>query len=160
MFNIIGFGSNFVKLFPSGSVEYNEKNLKTALEHCKKLNADLGGTNILSPLQAIFAEPAKSGIPRQLFILTDGEVENTNLCIQTVKKQAKTTRVFTFGIGSGASFQLVDGLSKAGNGSCEMIHDNSDMEEKLMRQLSRAAKIGVTDIKVDWTVKGIQSPYE
>lgn len=161
MFNIIGFGDNFMKLFQDGSVEYNEKNLKIALEHCKKLEADLGGTDVLSPLKGIFSQPSKSGIPRQIFLLTDGEVDNTDLCIKTVKKEARNTRVFTFGIGSGASIELIEGLSKAGNGYSEIIQDNNDMEQKLMKQLNRAAKIGITDIQINWQqLKGIQAPYE
>jgi hypothetical protein len=37
-----------------------------ATQHVEKMNANLGGTNILQPLKAIFAEPPKPGIPRQV----------------------------------------------------------------------------------------------
>ena len=99
LFNIIGFGSRFEKLFPE-SKEYNESTLQTATTHVEKMFANLGGTNLLSPLQAIFAEKAKEGIPRQLFVLTDGEVDNTQACLDEVRLHANTTRVFTFGIGA------------------------------------------------------------
>jgi uncharacterized protein with von Willebrand factor type A (vWA) domain len=71
LFNIIGFGSKFEKLFPE-SKEYNENSLQIAVKHCEKMTANLGGTNLLSPLKAIFGEKSKEGIPRQLFVLTDG----------------------------------------------------------------------------------------
>lgn len=57
----------------------------------------------------IFRSEPKEGIPRQLFILTDGEVNNPQECISAVKKNANTTRVFTFGIGTDASKELVIG---------------------------------------------------
>ncbi len=41
LFNIVGFGTKFEKLFPQ-SVEYNEKSLKTATEHVAKMSANLG----------------------------------------------------------------------------------------------------------------------
>ena len=78
LFNIIGFGTNFKKLFEGGSVEYNEKNVAAALEHVNGMTANMGGTDILKPLMAIFGEKAKPGIPRQIFLLTDGEVNNTH----------------------------------------------------------------------------------
>ena len=48
-FNIIFFGSQFTCLFPQ-SQPYNNHNLGLALESCKDLTANLGGTEILGPL--------------------------------------------------------------------------------------------------------------
>jgi hypothetical protein len=78
------------------------------------MSANLGGTNILRPLQELLQTKTKEGYPRQLFILTDGEVGNTQECIDFVRKHADTTRVFTFGLGDEASQDLVKGLAKAG----------------------------------------------
>jgi hypothetical protein len=36
----------------------------------------LGGTELLAPLKAILTAPAEKGMPRQVFVLTDGEVDN------------------------------------------------------------------------------------
>ena len=41
-----------------------------------------------------------SGKVRQIFLLTDGEVDNTPQCVDYVRQSANTTRVFTFGIGN------------------------------------------------------------
>jgi hypothetical protein len=78
------------------------------------MSANLGGTNILRPLQEVLRAQTKEGYPRQLFILTDGEVGNTQECVDFVRKHAETTRVFTFGVGNEASQDLVKGLAKAG----------------------------------------------
>ena len=90
-FNIIGFGSRHQSLFPK-SVPYDQKNLDTAVRHAEGLQADLGGTELLSPLRHIFGLPLLSGLPRQVFVLTDGSVSNTSACIDEVKKNVKHAR--------------------------------------------------------------------
>ena len=76
------------------------------------MKADMGGTNILSPLNSIFKKPIIKGFPRILFLLTDGEVSDTDQVINLVRQNKKNTRVFTVGIGSGASPALIKGCAK------------------------------------------------
>ena len=160
LFNVIGFGTDFKKLFEGGSVEYNDKNLTTATEHVNGMTANMGGTDILKPLMAIFGEKAKPGIPRQIFLLTDGEVNNTQECIAAVRKNANSTRVFTFGIGGEASTELVRGMAKAGEGQCEMIRETTTMKEQVMKMLSKALQPALTDITINWGgCKVQQTPF-
>eukprot|EP00731_Ephydatia_muelleri_P029237 Em0020g881a len=65
-FNIIGFGDDYESLFPS-SVPYNQENLDRAIQHAECL-------------------------PRQVFVLTDGSVSNTEACIQEVKRNVESAR--------------------------------------------------------------------
>lgn len=90
-FNIIGFGSSYTSLFPS-SIPYNQENLDQAISHAKSLQANLGGTELLSPLQHIFKQPLLPGLPRQVFVLTDGSVSNTYACINEVKRNVAHSR--------------------------------------------------------------------
>ncbi|KAJ3436993.1 von willebrand factor a domain-containing protein 5a [Anaeramoeba flamelloides] len=149
-FNIIGFGSSYKTLF-NKSVEYNEESLKKAKDHSSKMEANLGGTNILRPLQFIFkTEPAR-GYARQIFLLTDGEVSNTQSIISKVRSQSNTTRVFTFGIGHGASKALVSGVAKAGRGDFEMITDDDNLRSKVLRQLNKALQASITNLALNWS---------
>eukprot|EP01087_Luapelamoeba_hula_P007563 TRINITY_DN1849_c0_g1_i1.p1 TRINITY_DN1849_c0_g1~~TRINITY_DN1849_c0_g1_i1.p1 ORF type:complete len:911 (+),score=210.03 TRINITY_DN1849_c0_g1_i1:64-2733(+) len=150
MFNIVGFGSRFEFLFPEGSVEYNDKNLDIATKHVNELEANLGGTIILTPLQKILQSKTMDGYPRQLFVLTDGEVNNTTECINFVRQNAHTTRVFTFGIGADASKALVKGMADAGEGFHEFVLPGENMEVKVMRQLKRAMQPAFTNLQVEF----------
>ena len=85
-FNIIGFGSSYQALFPKQSVAYNQENLDKAVQHAQSMAADLGGTELMSPLQYIFKQALLPGLPRQVMVLTDGSVSNTQECINLVKK--------------------------------------------------------------------------
>lgn len=161
LFNIVGFGSNTKSLFPA-SKEYNDSSLAIAVAFVEKMFANLGGTNIIKPLMEIFGTQPKPGIPRQLFLLTDGEVNNTQECIDTVRRHASSTRVFTFGIGNDASKTLVAGMAEAGEGKAEFVRPGDNMEEKVLRQLQRALKPAFTDFTVEWgDQKSVvqQAPY-
>jgi len=159
MFNIYGFGSNFETLFDE-SKEYSEQSLSTAINHCASLRADLGGTEILRPLLDILTKPTKEGYPRQVFLLTDGQVGNRADCINQVRKWSDTTRVFTFAISSAADKALCEGMAEAGNGSCEVILDNEDMEAKVVKQLRRAMTPALSDISIEWgSLADAVSPY-
>ncbi len=148
-FNIVGFGSSFEMLFPE-SRPYGNDTLQTASKAVAAMDADLGGTEILAPLQAILATAPHPEIPRQLFILTDGQVSNTEAVIGLLRKHAATTRVFTFGIGRGASHHLVRGMARAGNGAAEFIYPGERIEPKVLRQLAKALAPALTDVRVDW----------
>ena len=90
-FNVIGFGSSYVHLFPE-SVPYNQKNMETAVKHAEHLEADLGGTELFDPLKDIFSHAPIKGMPRQVFVLTDGSVSNTTSVIKLVAENSSNSR--------------------------------------------------------------------
>ena len=90
-FNIIGFGSSYEHLFPE-SVPYNQTNLDRAVQHAQQMDANLGGTELMSPLEFIFKQKLLLGLPRQVMVLTDGSVSNTQACINLVKKNVSSSR--------------------------------------------------------------------
>lgn len=90
-FNVVGFGSRYTTLFEKSQL-YNDGNLKQATDLAQSMQADLGGTEILEPLKWVFSQAPVKGHPRQLFLLTDGEVGNTDQVISLVQKHSNTTR--------------------------------------------------------------------
>ena len=91
-FNIISFGGRYESFFQS-SMPYNQKTMEKAAKFASNLKANMGGTELLTPLQHIFKQPSKSaGLPRQVFILTDGAVGNTDSVISEVRKNCHSTR--------------------------------------------------------------------
>jgi hypothetical protein len=95
-----------------------------------------------------------------VFLLTDGQVTNTDDVIALVRRHSDTTRVFTFGIGAGASDQLVKGVARAGRGAAESIAPGERIEGKVLRQLKRALSPAVTEVDVDWGgLKVKQAPH-
>ena len=81
-FNIIRFGSTYQMLFNSTTtlmtLVYNESTAKQAEDFARTIQADLGGTELLEPLKYLKDHPPAHSQSRQVFILTDGEISNTN----------------------------------------------------------------------------------
>ncbi|XP_063435543.1 von Willebrand factor A domain-containing protein 5A-like [Mytilus trossulus] len=91
LFNVVSFGSNFSTLFEQ-SEEYSEVTLNQALSLQSQMEADMGGTEILRPLKQIYSNSCIQGYPRQIFLLTDGGVSNTNEVISLAKANNGNTR--------------------------------------------------------------------
>uniref|UniRef100_A0A8C3IKN7 von Willebrand factor A domain containing 5A n=1 Tax=Chrysemys picta bellii TaxID=8478 RepID=A0A8C3IKN7_CHRPI len=148
-FNIYGFGSEFESFYPQ-SVEYTQQTMAKSLQRIQLLQANLGGTEILEPLRAIYRSPCRDGHPRQLFVFTDGEVGNTQDIIAEVQRHRGTHRCFSFGIGAGASTALIKGIARAAEGSAEFITSRDRMQPKVLQSLKRALQPTVTGISLSW----------
>ncbi|CAL8350850.1 unnamed protein product [Lota lota] len=150
-FNIYSFGSSYTHVFPK-SVVYSQETMDEALKVIEGMSADMGGTEILEPLQHIFKQPCIPSQPRQLFVFTDGEVCNTMAVIDVVKRNSGSHRCFSFGIGGGASTALINGLAKEGRGHAQFITGADRMQSKVMQSLRFALQPAVVDISVTWDV--------
>lgn len=60
-----------VSVFLSNSVQYSQHTMEEALRRVKLMRADLGGTEILTPLQTIYRGPSIPGHPLQVRVGTD-----------------------------------------------------------------------------------------
>jgi hypothetical protein len=157
-FNIYGFGSTFERLFAE-SRAYDEQSLARATEHVSSLDANLGGTEVLPALHAVFEQPRHGTLLRQVVILTDGQVTNTDAVLSLAKEHAAEARIFTFGIGAGASHHLVKGLARAGAGLAEFIYPGERIEPKVMRLFGRLLSPAMTSVRIDWSgVDVVQAP--
>ncbi|XP_026092945.1 von Willebrand factor A domain-containing protein 5B1-like [Carassius auratus] len=149
LFNIVGFGSKFKTLFAT-SQSYNEESLTLACEHVKKIRADMGGTNILAPLNWILRQPMQRGHPRLLFLLTDGAVSNTGKVIELLRSHARFTRCYTFGIGQGVCRRLVLGLAAVSRGTAEFLAEGERLQPKMIKSLKKTMTSVLTDISIEW----------
>jgi Ca-activated chloride channel family protein len=153
-FNIVSFGSTHAPLF-DGSRAYDEASLGDAAAFVRTIDADMGGTEILPALQYVVQQRLVAGMPRQVLVLTDGEVTNTDAVIALAERHADTARFFTFGIGAGASHHLLKGLARASRGAAEFISPGERIEAKVMRQFARVFAPAMTGVTVEWAQKGL-----
>uniref|UniRef100_A0A8C9SUG6 von Willebrand factor A domain-containing protein 5A-like n=1 Tax=Scleropages formosus TaxID=113540 RepID=A0A8C9SUG6_SCLFO len=150
-FNIYEFGSHYESFFLE-SVEYTQTTMQTALKKVKSMKADMGGTEILPPLQNIYSKPCLPSHPRQLFVFTDGLVGNTKEIIDLVQRHAHSHRCFTFGIGEGAHFALVNSMAEGGSGHPQFITGSERMQPKVMQSLQFALQPVGRDIAIKWNI--------
>ncbi|XP_041954932.1 von Willebrand factor A domain-containing protein 5B1 [Alosa sapidissima] len=149
LFNIVGFGSSFKTLFTT-SQPYDEDNLAMACEYISKIRADMGGTNLLAPLSWILRQPMHRGHPRLIFLLTDGAVSNTGRVIDLVRRHARFTRCYTFGIGQSACRRLAQGLATVSKGIAEFFAEGERLQPKMIKILKKSMTPVLSDISIEW----------
>jgi len=147
IFNIVHFGSNFKFMF-SQSQNYNDENTKRAVSELSTVGADMGGTEILQPLQAIYKQKQNNKLPRKIFLLTDGGVSNTNQVIKLIDDNHFIGKVYTVGIGNGCSPELIKEGARAGRGYHEFVGDNENLSEKVILLLRKSMETPLKDIKL------------
>lgn len=151
-FNICSFGSHHDLLFPEGSRSYDAATLKEATEHVSGFSANYGGTEMLRPLGDIFKRRYKD-MDLEVFLLTDGEIWNQGDLFRMMNKYVGESkgaiRVFTLGIGSGASHSLIEGVARAGNGFAQTVGHNEKMNSKVVRMLKASLSPHVKDYTLE-----------
>jgi hypothetical protein len=147
LFNIVRFGSQFQSLFPE-SVRYSNETAAQALALAADLRADLGNTDLLTPLRWLFEQPLKGEGVRQVFVLTDGEVHDTDAVIDCGRTNRGLNRIFTIGLGSGADAGLVERLADASGGRSDFVNTGEDLGMKVIPQLELSLQPAASDITI------------
>lgn len=158
-FNICRFGSTFDFLFKTAE-RYSETSLSKGLAFLKGTRADLGGTEILAPLQAICSSTKKTnGAQQDIILLTDGEVGNEKQIFGLLKDRGQGLRVFSVGIGAGCNEYFIKGLARATGGASEFIFPGERIEPKVLSLFRKINQTGLLDAAIDWGLPGaLQAP--
>lgn len=150
-FNIINFGSHFNSLLSGDileSLSCTHENIVEALERIKTIEADFGGTEILQPIKAVLSLKGKIEYPKFLFLLTDGDVGNSDEVVNTIKKMLGFSRIYSIGIGNGVSTSLIKRIALFGKGKHEFVKDDDNLEEKTIRLLHNAVSPYAKNIEI------------
>ena len=158
-FQLIGFGSTFKKINDKPLL-YNRENVKNTMEIIKNLKADLGGTDISSPLKDIFNSKDYDDINlgRNLFILTDGEVDNREECLELISINSEKFKVHAIGIGSSFDKKLIQNAGIQGKGSYYFVQNVSEVNSIIIQSLSKCLRNYLLNIKL--SLDKIKPEYE
>jgi Vault protein inter-alpha-trypsin domain/von Willebrand factor type A domain len=157
-FNIVSFGSNFNFMFPT-SVKADQTTISTAIAKVSSFRADMGGTEILAPMNALFYSPNIPRYQRSLILLTDGSVSNSEDVIKKTRENCVLNRfrVFTVGIGNGVSEQFIKGVAKAGNGTSDIIHNLNIIEDKIISLLKASYSPSLSNFRLEYDQNAIEA---
>ena len=143
-FNIILFGGSYKCLFDKKLVDNNAENLHIAEEAAKNIDADLGGTELFAPLVEAYKqsqESLRNGRFTQIFILTDGEIDDEDSVFQLVEENRSNCTVNTIGVGNNVSERLI-------NGKFDFVSNSTDISEKVLKTVSSALNPEMKNISV------------
>jgi Ca-activated chloride channel homolog len=136
------------------SVEHRSKSLWTTSEQSRlgaekwigELEADMGGTNMLSAIDSTFALAHDS--PCDVLLITDGQIHGIDAMIKKAKDSKH--RVFSVGIGSSPSENLLRRLAVETNGACDFVAAGEAVEPAIVRMFNRLRSPAVTKVSVQW----------
>ena len=157
LFNIYLFGSTYITLF-QGSEEYTQDNMQKALHFIQLADADMGSTNLSDPLRGIYSSLSSIDFPRSLFVLTDGDVLNSEEVFKLVTDNVHTTRVHTLGISSSASKYLVKQCGIKGKGSYHFVDHVENLGDKVIQTLEIAMRPSLSGLSLE-IPKGYKMKY-
>ncbi|KAF5586806.1 uncharacterized protein FSUBG_12017 [Fusarium subglutinans] len=150
-FNICSFGSHFSFLWDR-SQSYSQETLDKAVQHVETFDSDYGGTEMYQPFEATFQKRYKD-MNLEVFLLTDGEIWDQDRLFQLINKEVADSkgaaRVFSLGIGAGASTSLIEGIARAGNGFAQTVADDEKMDKKVVRMLRGALFPHISDYSLE-----------
>jgi Ca-activated chloride channel family protein len=136
------------------SVEHRSLSLWTASEQSRlgaekwigELEANMGGTEMLDAITSTFALAHSS--PCDVLLITDGQIHGVDLMIK--KARDSKHRVFSVGIGSSPSENLLRRLAVETNGACDFVAAGEAVEPAIVRMFNRLRSPAVTKVSVQW----------
>ena len=155
-FQLIGFGTDYKK-YNEKPIEYNKENVKSIFETIKGLQANMGGTNISSPLKDIFESKVYDDIPlaRNIFLLTDGQVFNREMCINLISVNSNRFRIHAIGIGNDFDKILIERAGKLGNGSSSFVEVVNKINEVVIETLNKCLRPYLVNINFGFAKKSM-----
>ena len=146
-FQLIGFGSNFKK-YNEKAVEYNKENVENIIDIINSLDSNMGGTNINSPLESIYSDTSysKINLSKHIFLLTDGQVNDREGCVNLITANSNKFRMHAFGIGNAFDKYFIERSGKLGKGSSFFIEDVEEISSVIISALNKCIRPYLIDI--------------
>uniref|UniRef100_A0A3Q3SUW4 Poly [ADP-ribose] polymerase n=1 Tax=Mastacembelus armatus TaxID=205130 RepID=A0A3Q3SUW4_9TELE len=110
-----------------------------------------GSTELWRPLRALSLLPPSRGL-RNLLLLSDGHIQNTEFTLQLLRDNVQHSRLFTFGLSPTANRHMLRALAQAGGGAYEFFDTKTkhNWAEKVTCQVKRMASPGCSSVSVKW----------
>ena len=148
-YQIIGFGSGY-KFYDEIPKEYEQKNIEKSIKIVEGLKGDMGGTNIYDPLEKIYDSKDYDDIylPRNIFLLTDGEIDSKKDTLNLIEKNSNEFSVFSFGIGNDFDEDLIKNAGVLGKGNYSFCRDINELNQVIVSNLNNICVPFFHDLKI------------
>ena len=154
-YQIIGFGSEY-KIYDNIPKEYNQKNLQKSIRIVEKLEGDMGGTNIYDPLEYIYSNKnyEKVLLPRNIFLLTDGEIDNKKKTLALIENNSNEFSVYSFGIGNGFDKDLIKNAGIVGKGNYSFCKNIEGLNQIIVSNLNDICTSFINNFEINSSLDG------
>ena len=148
-YKIIGFGSSY-EVYDDVPKKYEAKNIKRSCELAKKLKANLGGTNIFSPLEYVYQSfhQESNHLQKNIFLLTDGYIGNKKETLNLIENNSEKYTVYSIGIGNDFDEELIQNAGIIGKGNYNYCRDIQKLKEIIATAVSNASKPSISNFRI------------
>ena len=149
-YQIIGFGSNFVK-YDKEPKEYNKENIQNSIKIIEQLDDSLGGTDIYSPLKDIYYSYTiynKINLPKNIFLLTDGEIDDKKKTLALIEKNNSKFTIYSIGIGNDFDEDLIKNAGIIGKGNYNFCKNLDNLNSVIASEIGRATSSYSSNLKI------------
>jgi Ca-activated chloride channel family protein len=147
-FSLSRFGSHVEHVTPEfGAAEAGA--VRQAANALRRIDADLGGTEMEEALTAVFALGEDTS-GADVLLITDGEVFGADALV--ARARSAQQRVFVVGIGAAPAEGVLRTLAGATGGACEFIAPNEGVQQAILRMFLRLRAPRIARAEVAWPV--------
>ena len=148
-YQLIGFGSKFVK-YDETPKEYTKENINQSIDTIKKLESNLGRTNIYDPLINIYNNGTYDEIKlkKKIFILTDGKVNKPDKVLELIKANNSKFNIIAIGIGSNFDEYWIKNAGLYGKGSSNYCRDMNELNSIIAREIENSFNSYVSSFEI------------
>lgn len=145
-YQLIGFHT-FFTMYNQTPVEYNQENYLNSIEQIDNMKAE-GLTNILDPLFEIYLNGRYNHIdlPRFIIMLTDGQVNNTDECLELIEKNNNFFTLHAIGIGENFNQDFIRRAGYVGKGGYDFVRNIADLENVLTNSAYHLMRDYLSDV--------------
>ncbi|KAM9311198.1 inter-alpha-trypsin inhibitor heavy chain H5 [Gastrophryne carolinensis] len=167
-FNIIGFSSKIKVWQQNGLVKVSPNNIRDAKKFIYGLSPT-GGTNINGGIQAatrllsdylVGVDKHERSVSLMIFLTdgrpTIGEVQSSNILLNTKNAIRETFCLFSIGIGNDVDFQLLEKLSLENCGMMRRVSEDDDAALQLKGFYDEIGTPLLSDIRIDYPTDSVE----
>ncbi len=149
-FNVTLFGGTYEHCFNDMALA-NAKNITKVWNKLENLDANMGGTEMETAIEAVFALGSDLKSQATILLITDGEIHEHEKLVKRAEKSGH--RVFTVGVGNAVAEVFLKSLSSVTGGACELVAPQEGMTERVLQQFHRMRQPKLGKLKITWPAK-------
>ena len=111
----------------------------------------MGGTDIYSPLKYVFDSYRvhdEINLPRNIFLLTDGEIEDKSKTLDLIDKNSSKYFIYSIGIGNYFDEDLIKNAGIIGKGAYNFCKDIQEINKVIVKEINRAISPFCSNINI------------